>query len=230
MEEMFWRVVHYVFGFLGVSVTAALYALSSFMDKDTVWLLAGGTAALAGIVTGKLLKYFRRGACTDSLTGLWNRGYFNRRLMEEMERAQRSQSSLCIAMIDTDNFKRINDSYGHVAGDKLLIELARMLKANTRTFDVVSRWGGDEFAVIFPDTTVEGALAVAERLRLVVQTNPDTYGVTLSIGILPVGKDTTVIQAIEMADQALYKAKRRKNEVAVWHPGLFRSVCRASLA
>lgn len=86
----------------------------------------------------------------DDLTQLWNKRYFNIRLSEELERSKRKGAPLCLAYVDIDDFKIINDKFGHVVGDTVLVNMADIFKRNTRNLDIVSRWGGDEFVIIFP--------------------------------------------------------------------------------
>lgn len=227
MKELFYRFAPVTLGLIGLCITIVLYLLTLYLKGFEFWVSAAVIAFLCGSLVGGLLRNFRHSAYTDPLTGLWNRRYFNMRLMEEMERTKRSDSPLCIALIDTDNFKGVNDSYGHVAGDELLSEIAKTMRHKTRAFDIIARWGGDEFAIIFPDTTTDGALVVAERIRLAVSDNKNTYNVTLSIGVLAVDGKTSLRRTLELVDHALYKSKKKKNETTVWKPCSYHDVCRA---
>lgn len=220
MKELFWNNAQHALGFAGLVVVVFLYGLSSYIKGGFLWIIGFGIAIMLGMAIGYLLKDFRRSACTDVLTGLWNRAYFDHRLAEEMERAQRSNSSLAIALIDIDNFKEINDRYGHSSGDKALIEIANLIRLHTRAFDIVSRWGGDEFAVILPDTNSVQAAMVSERLRTAAQQRVCAFHVTLSIGVLPIKEITDVSAAIEMVDQALSKSKGQKNMITVWESSI----------
>lgn len=218
MRELFYRFAPWVLGTLGVLAVVAMYLMTFYFNGFKYWTIIMITAIFLGAILGGHVRNLRYSACTDHLTELWNRKYFNIRLAEELERARRSGAPLCIAMIDMDNFKGVNDCYGHVVGDELIMKIAKILKASTRTFDIVARWGGDEFGIIFPDTSTQGALAVAERMRMAVEGDTETYNVTLSIGILAVDGKTSVKRALEMVDHALYNSKINKNEITVWAP------------
>ena len=154
-------------------------------------------------------------ARTDPLTGLSNRGEFQRRLKEEEERSRRYNRSFSLLILDIDHFKTINDSYGHQAGDEVLRALAARLREQSRPVDHAARYGGDELVVILPETTNEGALVLAERLRTAVAdsvvpiTEGRTISFTISIGVATfpadAGSETALIAA---ADKALYAAKQ----------------------
>jgi diguanylate cyclase (GGDEF)-like protein len=157
-----------------------------------------------------------RKATTDALTGVGNRVEFDARMALELQRAGRSGTPLALLMIDVDKFKVLNDTYGHPAGDRVLQVVAHALDTNVRKVDYVARYGGDEFAIIAPDTLVEGVSSLAERLRRAVEGAAVRWEgtrlhVTISIGvsvytdILNVGEASHIIRA---ADARLYAAKR----------------------
>ncbi len=155
---------------------------------------------------------------TDHLTGLKNRRALEDILSMEMEIARRYNRPLSFALIDVDFFKKINDNYGHDVGDEVLKKLARILKSELRSPDVVGRWGGEEFALIIPETNIEGAKVLCERLRKrVEETTFDKVGkVTVSIGVTQFKKEDTMQSFIKRADDALYEAKERgRNRVEV---------------
>lgn len=154
---------------------------------------------------------------TDGLTGLYNRRAFEDKLEEEYERARRYNSPLSLLMVDVDNFKNFNDTLGHTAGDDLLQSVARILNQNARANDVPARFGGDEFAVILPNTNSKVAFHLAERLRWAArELHCDPHQVTLSIGVSALSPEMTNRGAlVMMADNALYDAKRRgRNQVS----------------
>ncbi len=158
---------------------------------------------------------------TDDLTSLYNRRFFYNRLKEETERARRYTRALCLLMIDIDNFKHYNDSYGHQQGDKLLRLFARRLRNSIRENDFVARLGGEEFAVIMPEAAYDKARKLAERFRQSITTYPlsTTNGkVTISIGIAGLPFDAQDADGlIYKADRALYQAKRAgKNRVCIY--------------
>lgn len=153
---------------------------------------------------------------TDSLTGIRNRKHFDKKYQAEVRRCRREKTDLSVVMLDIDNFKTINDTHGHVVGDQVIIEVAKMLQHNLkRTTDDACRYGGEEFALILPNTDLEGAMKVAETVRkdveeLIIETDGLLLKVTISAGV-----STTVVTAVndeknllESADKSLYRAKR----------------------
>jgi diguanylate cyclase (GGDEF)-like protein/PAS domain S-box-containing protein len=154
---------------------------------------------------------------TDGLTDLYNRRAFEEKLKDEFERARRYNSPLSLLMLDADNFKEFNDLLGHPAGDDLLQSIARMLKDNARANDVTARYGGDEFAVILPNTDSKVAYHLAERLRWAArELCYDPHQVTISIGVAALSLDMSDHRALVVAaDSALYDAKRKgRNQVS----------------
>ena len=168
-----------------------------------------------------LLKHVQELAITDPVTGLFNRRYFKEVLQQEFSRAQRYGTLFACFMIDVDHFKRINDSYGHEAGDRVLSDLSRLLQSQIRDVDLIARYGGDEFAILLPESSREKACQIANRIREAVCNEaypflPKGQRVTLSIGIsgLPDVGLQQASQIISTADFALYRAKRNgKNRV-----------------
>ncbi len=150
----------------------------------------------------------------DDLTKVYNRGAGLIRLNEEFARARRNCSTLSVAMVDADHFKDINDTYGHLVGDKALVHMASILKSGLRECDVLVRYGGEEFLVLLPDTGSSGATLSLDRLRcrLAEQKffdNNSEIGLSISIGIAALSPlDNNPMDVIERADKALYSAKR----------------------
>ena len=165
-------------------------------------------------------------ASTDALTGVANRRHFLEQAGAEMRRARRSETPPAILMIDLDHFKALNDSHGHAAGDRALVNFANHCSGILRESDVLGRLGGEEFAVLLPETTLRGARELAERLRASVdaaaivarQADPaGTPAATISIGVARAGQQEDSIEpAIHRADAALYRAKGAgRNQVCV---------------
>lgn len=161
---------------------------------------------------------------TDRLTQLYNHGYFQQRLEEELSRCQRFGRKLSLLMLDIDSFKEFNDAYGHPKGDQVLRVVAGIMRENMRDMDIAARYGGEEFCAVLPETDLAGAAVVAERIRRQVERQlfvgeGDLPSVrkTASIGVATF-PDNASIQSklIEKADQALYRAKRAgKNQVGI---------------
>ena len=162
----------------------------------------------------------RKLACTDGLTGLYNRRHATKRLEEEIARARRNNKGLCVAMCDVDHFKAINDEFGHGAGDRVLQQIAASLTEYVRRNDIVARWGGEEFLVIFSEIKLTAARIVAERLRGRLANTPQVDDgpeqISVSIGLSMLRPGVTADALIEQADQALYRAEARgRNRVEV---------------
>ncbi|MDP9263061.1 MAG: diguanylate cyclase [Acidobacteriota bacterium] len=154
----------------------------------------------------------RRMAFVDGLTGVYNRRYFEQRILEELERAARYSGSLAVLMLDIDHFKRVNDEFGHLLGDEVLRQLSTILAQQLRKVDVVCRYGGEEFSILVPQTTGEHALGVAEKLRKVIEdwNFPGVpRPVTVSIGVADFPEHgATRDELVKAADAALYAAKQ----------------------
>ena len=164
-------------------------------------------------------------AINDTLTGLYNRRFFEERMAVEAQKAFYAGSSLSLVMIDIDHFKRVNDTFGHPEGDKVLREIASLLKASVRKKDTVARYGGEEFILILPEAGLDEALMIAERIRRLVENGPFEVGrarvnLTVSLGIsnFPNHRAKSKEELVQMADQALYDAKRERNRVCVYNP------------
>ena len=154
-------------------------------------------------------------AITDFLTELYNTRYLYHRLDEEVSRARRYNMPISCLMMDIDLFKRINDTYGHKAGDRVLKEFSHLLKSNVRKTDILARYGGEEFIILLPNTSIEGSVTEAERLSLCIRRHQfkslgSKRAVTVSIGVatLPHKDIAASDDLITCADTALFKAKK----------------------
>ncbi len=156
----------------------------------------------------------------DEVTGLYNRRFFSLRLEEELSRYRRFNHPVSVVLLDLDGFKAVNDEFGHTVGDETLRDVAQILMKHSRGINVVSRYGGDEFAVLLVETSKAGARLYADRIREVVAKYPFSHGkvITSSFGVasLPDDEVGTAEDLFRAADEALYTAKRAgKNQVAV---------------
>ena len=148
-------------------------------------------------------------ATVDAVTGLFNRRYFETRLDAEIERARRHEQDLALLLIDIDNFKHVNDTRGHLEGDRTLRDVADLLRAGVRIFDVCARFGGEEFVIVMPAASVTVAQHVAERIRARVERSfsRDAPRVTVSIGVGMLGNHASGHDLVDLADRALIAAK-----------------------
>src|SRR5215831_9926934 len=178
---------------------------------------AGEDALLAAIVDVTAQKQAREDllvqATHDGLTGLFNRRHVEDVLRKEVVRAARHARPLAVAMMDADHFKNINDTYGHQTGDEVLREISERCRKMLRSNDVLGRYGGEEFVIVFPETKLDEAGAVAERLRAAVAESPikvgaDALGVTVSIGLAAHAPGQGMDKLLQRADAALYTAKQ----------------------
>lgn len=212
---------------VGVLVADHRFTKKPITKEDVRLLTMFANQAGLAIENSRLYEQTLASARTDALTGLWNHGYFQTALSEEIQRAARYRKGLSLAILDIDHFKHYNDTLGHQAGDAVLRGLAKMLKEAARAADTMARYGGEEFAMIFPDTSRQEALGACERLRERVFQEPFTREeiqpagrLTISIGLAGFPHDAdTPAGLIRAADLALYEAKRTgKNRVCLAHP------------
>ncbi len=189
--------------------------VSPELARNLLKILAGRvgeTDVLPGEST-RLKRYLDRIATMDPLTGLHNRRWLDEAFGRQLERATRAHQCTSALMIDIDNFKRLNDEYGHLTGDAVLGRVAQTLTRGLRPQDLLARYGGEEFAVLLPGLELGGAFAVGERLRLAVQSSPtdvDGFGVpaiTVSIGAAEMREHDRLDDLLTRADIALFRAK-----------------------
>ena len=158
----------------------------------------------------------------DSLTKVYNRRYFMLRFLEEFGRAKKFNLDLSFLMLDVDHFKKINDTYGHLVGDAVLREVARLIRENVREIDFIARYGGEEFSAILPETDKAGAIMLAERIRSRISQEKirvfdETLTTSISIGVASFPQNTLHADVlIEISDKALYKAKTSGRNRISW--------------
>jgi len=185
-------------------------------DLDDQGDIAGYTSIDYDFTAAKAVEEM---SVTDQLTKISNRRRLDEALQTEMNRFNRYRHDFCVILLDIDHFKNVNDTYGHLEGDNVLVSLAKILRENCRKTDIVGRWGGEEFLIVAPDTNVEHCRALAEKIRIqVYEHNFGAVGhVTASFGIAQYNYGETIAHFIVRADDALYKAKqsgRNRTETA----------------
>lgn len=196
----------------GLEAGADDYVVKPFHDQELKSRLKIGERII------KLENSIRKMALIDPLTGLLNRRAFNSRLESELERCVRNKSTLSLLLFDIDNFKKINDTYGHQCGDSVLYGISQQAKTFLRGYDFISRFGGEEFIICLPDVNQTQAMVIAERLRtgienLKIETNSAdrSIQVTASFGLYTIhsGEKHNIEYIIRQADQAMYRAKNK---------------------
>ncbi len=177
-----------------------------------------------GLQKSLLYEKVQKLSITDGLTKLFSHRHFKQRLEEELILANRYSSQLSLLILDIDHFKRYNDSYGHVAGDHVLMDVARILKEQSDMTHIAARYGGEEMVLVAPETTKEQAMELAEKIRKAVESysfavGKETTQVTVSIGVATYPQDSqTTLDLIAKADKALYAAKARGRNRIVAYP------------
>lgn len=219
----------------GVSVSLPAQVIEKYEDAAVFWTVARYLVFF--VLIGVIILFFARKyiaaqekleemAISDELTGLKNHRYLVGRLEEEVKRSQRYVSPLSVLFLDLDNFKQINDTHGHLAGDWILKRVGQILQESVRQVDIPGRYGGDEFVVILPETTLDDAQKIAERIRQKIENcclvgKEVSSRVTASMGVaqLKMGQETekAAENLLAQADDALYTAKKLGgNRVAVF--------------
>lgn len=208
---------------LTIGVIILVNKTTPFCETDLINLNLFASQAALAINNTRLYEKAILQAQTDSLTGLYNHRHFFELAKKEISRAQRYKHSLTVVMVDIDHFKCINDTFGHPAGDQVLIAIANVCRKLFRNIDIVGRYGGEEFSILLPETPVVTATEVAERFRYTIEKTIISYhrrhfSVTVSLGLAALRNDcTSLTRLIERADTALYHAKAQgRNRVILW--------------
>lgn len=206
---------------VGTGVGLLFFAINvQRYDDLRMWGVLYGTLGLVGLAMARQYAVLRENtllyqqmkdiAGTDSLTGVYNRHFFNEVSPSELERASRYHQPLTILIADVNNFKAVNDTYGHLKGDSILREIAQLLKSQLRSADTIARFGGDEFIILLPATDLEGAKDVADRLKSVVASRIFLgMPLSLSVGLAQFRPGMSLEQMLEKADRELYRQKRQ---------------------
>lgn len=208
---------------VGSSDFGSLVLTSDSFEADHVETAASLAAqVVVALENARLHRMVERQAMVDSLTGLANRRSLEETLRSELARAARFTDSVCVVFADLDDFKRVNDQYGHAAGDEVLKAFSAALRNTVRESDVAGRWGGEEFALVLPGTDAAGGARLAERARAAIEArvvkmpNGDRCSVTASFGVASFPESQELGEILAAADSALYAAKGQgKNRVVV---------------
>jgi len=199
---------------------------NAFSDQDLQPLEAVADICASSIQNAHYVERIRKLSYLDGLTGIFNRRFFELRIMEEIERARRSESRMAILMVDIDQFKKLNDEFGHLLGDEVLRQVSSLFHQQLRKIDVVCRYGGEEFAILLTNTSARVALGVGEKLRRLVEGwqfpgVPRTVTISIGVAAFPEHGNTRD-DLVHAADVALYAAKQAgRNRVCL--TGLARS-------
>ena len=199
---------------------------NAFDAQDLQFFSVIGYQMTATIEHLQRLSSVKNLAIYDTLTGLYNRRYFDEKFGTEAQQAFVNKTSLSLVLIDIDHFKKVNDTFGHPEGDKILRGVATLLKNSVRKKDTVARYGGEEFILILPEANLEGASMIAERIRKLVENTSFDIGnahlnATISLGIssFPSHRARSKEELLKMADLALYRAKGEgRNRVSLYDP------------
>lgn len=190
------------------------------ISNSTITTLSAISYAVGiAINNSKIFSRTLQFAIKDELTGLHNRRYFNERLIDELERARRYDEKLSIVLVDIDHFKKVNDTYGHPVGDKMLFWLGKSFQKQFRHNDVIARYGGEEFSILLLNTSKEMAFNLANKTRAFIEDNSEKetglVKITCSFGLATYGEDSNSLEGlISKADKALYYAKAQgRNKV-----------------
>lgn len=221
----------FLLGYIGYTIF--LLISPSFQSSDVIVGLVFLFGALFVWLTNKIMvgtllnvrriEKLKAESIIDPLTGIFNRRYFFRRLQEEIEKSKRYRMPLSLAIFDIDNFKDVNDTCGHLIGDKVLTQICEIIQSSARKVDIVARYGGEEVCLLMPNTKVSKAKLVADRIRekiyqteFILEKDGKTVKVktTVSVGISSFSKEMSPKELLSRADDNLYKAKRAgKNKV-----------------
>jgi len=218
-NKIFHKHTSLIFTLLGAASASVAFLIQRLCDvyypgmRDMVVYFTIVLFGIAGAIVGRMIYELHYMAMFDFLTRLGNRWYFSIRLTQEIEKAKCGGYAACIAAIDVDNFKQVNDKLGHSAGDDVLVNISDIFRKYTRNIDAVARWGGDEFVILFPDTDIENATAITSNLKDVVLNSDDCGEATLSIGVVPIDKSWDKKKVLREVDLMLQVAKKTKNAV-----------------
>lgn len=212
MREIFYR-IPLILPALGLIFGAVAYCI----DDKALWIIIAAIQEMIYVFFYLIIKKLYKYAQLDELTQVGNRHSLNMKLREELSKLERNERALSVLLVDIDDFKAINDTYGHIIGDDVITETVKIMKGNIRNRDSIFRFGGEEFIVILSGIELKGAQKIAERIRAAVENcNFISAGlkVTVSIGVAATKKSMPITSLIQKADEAMYRAKKIKNSVS----------------
>ncbi len=181
------------------------------LTLQALLILATVAISVAFIYLVNQRRVYKRRATYDFATNILNRQALEAELAKLVDLSRRKNHTFALLLVDFDHFKGFNDTYGHAAGDRMMRAFTRVVEEEIRTYDTFARWGGEEFVLLLPETNLGEARAFAERLRRVVA---ETVNITVSVGVAVYPQDgETQEDLFERADQAMYKAKEKRNTV-----------------
>lgn len=217
MKEWFFKYAPHALLAVGAGIWLAAYVFYDLIGLGKILIPCIISQLLLFLCCGIIIQKLYQQANIDSLTGICNRRYF----FSKMSAIFKMKFPVSLMMIDIDNFKSINDTYGHSAGDEVLKQFAETLKNNIRNTDMVARLGGEEFAVVLPQTCCENVFKMAERIKKTIEAknfifDSATDKMTISIGIATTKLPIHIDCLLKDADRALYKAKETKNAVVAY--------------
>lgn len=203
------------------SLHLAGYYLQTKAPAGLVWLIWLGITLVDttfACMCGRAIQRLHHITTFDILTELRSRSYFYKKLPLELEKARKKKTDLSLIIVDIDGFKSINDTYGHLAGDEVLKQIAGIFKAHIGKADIAARLGGEEFGILLPKTSEDKAAVLAEKIRQDIEIAKFQYDggfchATISAGVASAGEGETIDSFVRLADIALYKAKETKNRV-----------------
>jgi diguanylate cyclase (GGDEF)-like protein len=203
-----------------------------FYESDVDSLEAVADICATAIQNAHYVERVKQLAYLDGLTGIFNRRFFELRIVEEIDRARRFQSGMAVLMIDIDQFKRLNDEFGHLLGDEVLRQVSSIFSQQLRKIDVVCRYGGEEFAILLSQTNPQHALAVAEKLRRLVESwqfpgVPRPVTISAGVATFP-DHGTTRDELVKSSDAGLYAAKQGGRNRVLLGPTFYKASAHAS--
>jgi len=206
--------------------------VGSFQESDVKSLEAVADICATAIQNSHYVERVKQLAYLDGLTGIFNRRFFELRILEEIDRARRFNTGMAVLMVDIDQFKRLNDEFGHLLGDEVLRQVSSMFHQQLRKIDVVCRYGGEEFAILLSQTNPQHALGVAEKLRRLVETwqfpgVPRSVTISAGVATFP-DHGTSRDELVKSADAGLYAAKQGGRNRVLLGPTFYKAAAQGT--